>query len=313
MNVLSLFDGIAGARVALERADIRVDAYYASEIDKYAIAVAKYNFPDIVHLGDVRELSGKSFSKIDLLIGGSPCTDISIANTKGKGLKGEKSGLFWEFHRLLNEIKPKYFLLENVASMKKRDKEIITDALGLEPILINSALVSAQQRKRLYWTNIKVKGLPEDKKIYLKDILEDGFTDRDKSLCLTATYMNAIPKDYFIKGQRQLVFNKPVRVGIIGNGGQGNRIYSIDGKSICLSANSGGKGSKTGLYLIKDYVRKLTPVECERLQTFPDNYTHYGIFDGKVKPISNTQRYKMLGNSFTVDVVAWILRFIKEE
>ena len=153
--------------------------------------------------------------------------------------------------------------------------------------------------------------MPKDKGILLKDILEIGYTERDKSLCVTATYNRVCPRDYFYKHNRQLVFTKPVKVGIIGKGGQGERIYSINGKSVSLSANGGGRGAKTGLYLIKDYVRKLSPVECERLQTVPDNYTKYGLFeDGKVKQISNSQRYKMLGNGWTVDVIVHVLKYI---
>ena len=311
MNVLSLFDGISCGKVALKRAGIPIEKYWASEVDKYAIAVSKYQHPDIVHLGDVKQITTCP-GKVDLLIGGSPCQDLSIAKRNREGLNGERSALFWDFVRLLEKCSPKYFLLENVASMNKKDKEIITSVLGVAPVMINSALVSAQQRKRLYWTNIPIKGLPEDKKIFLKDILESGFTERQKSLCLTSTYQGACARDYFYKNNRQLIFNKPVRVWTIGKGGQWDRIYSIDGKSICLSANGGGRGAKTGLYLINDYVRKLTPIECERLQTLPDNYTKYGVFDGGViKEISNTQRYKMLGNAWTVDIIAWIFSFIK--
>lgn len=310
MKVLSLFDGISCGKVALERAGIKVDKYYASEIDRYAVAVSKYQHPDIIHLGDVRQIFVCP-DKIDLLLGGPPCQDLSISKRNRQGLKGERSSLFWDFVRMLDKCKPKYFLMENVASMKKTDRDFISSVLGVEPIMINSALVSAQQRKRLYWTNIPVKGLPEDKGLVLKDILEDGFTERDKSLCIVASYYKAIPQDYFINSTRQMVFTKPVRIGTIGKGGQGERIYSVDGKSVCLSANGGGRGAKTGLYLIKDYVRKLSPIECERLQTLPDDYTKLGIFeDGKVKQISNTQRYKMLGNAWTVDVIAWMLSFL---
>ena len=309
MKILSLFDGLSGAYLALQRAGINISKYYSSEIDKYAIAVSRYNFPDIIRFGDVKNIVEK-IDDIDLLIGGSPCQDLSVAKKNREGLQGKRSGLFWEYVRVLKLFKPKYFLLENVASMKKSDRDIITETLGIEPIMINSALVSAQQRKRLYWTNIPNVALPEDKHIYLKDILETGYTEKEKSYCITATYNNAVLKDYFLNGKRQLIFNKPVRVGYIGKGGQGDRIYSVEGKSICLSANGGGRGAKTGLYQIKDYIRKLMPIECERLQTIPDNFTKHGIFDKEVKNISDTQRYKMLGNGFTVDVIAHILKNI---
>lgn len=343
IKVLSLFDGIACARVALQRAGISVDAYYASEIDKYARFIAKKNWPDIVELGDVRKISGEAFKGIDLLIGGPPCQDLSIAKRNRKGLKGEQSSLFWEFVRLLRETQPKYFVMENVASMSKKDKAIITETLGVEPVMINAALVSAQQRKRLFWVGendgntykrVEIPS-PKDRGIYLKDILEMGFTEKDKALVITATHNRACPRDYFLKHNRQLIFTKPIRIGQIGKGGQGDRIYSIEGKSVCLSANGGGRGAKTGLYLIdwynrriktdgkaktlgtnpqcrtavagqsltdlKRYVRKLTPIECERLQGLPDSYT---------EGISNTQRYKCLGNAFNVDVVAHVLSIL---
>ena len=162
MNVLSLFDGISCAYEALNRSQIKINSYYASEIDKHAIIVSRANHPDIIQLGDVQEIKGNMLPKIDLLIGGSPCQDLSIAKKDRKGLEGNRSGLFWEYVRLLTETKPTYFILENVASMPKKDKDIITEAIGVEPVLFNASLVSAQCRKRLFWTNIKFE-LPEDK------------------------------------------------------------------------------------------------------------------------------------------------------
>ena len=172
MNVLSLFDGISCGQIALNRAAIKIDNYYASEIDKDAISVTQFNYPNTIQLGDVRKLKGNMLPKIDLLIGGSPCQDLSKAKTEGKGLVGEKSSLFYEYLRLLNEVKPKYFLLENVL-MKKDYRDIITKELGVNPILINSSLVSAQNRERLYWTNIPNITIPKDKNILLKDIIKD--------------------------------------------------------------------------------------------------------------------------------------------
>jgi len=306
MRVLSLFDGISCAKVALKRAGFRVDVYYASEIDKYAIQIAQNNFPDTVQIGDIRNLSdnfdiNKQFGGgIDLLIGGSPCQDLSIAKKNREGLAGARSGLFWEYVRVLKAIKPKYFILENVNSMPKEAKQIITETLGVEPIMINAALVSAQNRKRLFWTNIEGVTLPEDRGILLKDILEEGIVDRDKSYCIDASYYKGASwKQYKEKGKRQLV-----RIGNIGTNAQAHRVYSPAGKSVALSALGGGQGAKTGLYLDGQTVRKLTPVECERLQSLPDNYT---------EGVSNTQRYKALGNAFNVDVVAHILSFIKEK
>lgn len=342
MKILSLFDGISCGRVALERANIPVEAYYASEIDKYAIQISQKNYPDIIQVGDVKLLtSAKNIlcrdatefhdtGYIDLLIGGSPCQDLSIAKKDRKGLDGERSGLFWEYVRILKETKPKYFILENVNSMPKEAKQIITDTFGVEPIMINASLVSAQNRKRLFWTNIPGVTLPEDKGILLRDVLEpkvdDSFIVKPKSNTVRTS------------GRSSGIDDKhnwdTIRIGQIGKGGQGDRIYSTKGKSVALSALGGGRGAKTGLYAValrnrgqgkkpeigghkanamttvqtdsmimeNTTIRKLTPVECERLQGLPDNYT-----DG----VSNSQRYKACGNAFNVDVVAHILSFIK--
>src|SRR3990167_3913776 len=153
MKILSLFDGISCARVALERAGIEVDTYHASENDPYAIKISQKNFPEIIQMGRVQDVKfiGGAGSFCDLLIGGSPCQDLSIAKRNRKGLSGERSGLFWEYVRVLEEIKPKWFILENVASMPQEAKDTITKALGVEPILFNASLVSAQMRKRLFW------------------------------------------------------------------------------------------------------------------------------------------------------------------
>lgn len=301
MNVLSLFDGVSCGQVALERAGIQYDNYFASENNVAAMQVTQANYPKTIQLGDVRLVKGKHLPEIDLLIGGSPCQGFSVAGRR-LNFDDPRSALFFEYVRVIREVKPKHFLLENVV-MKQEWVSIISEHVGVEPIKINSALVSAQQRKRLYWTNIPNIAQPEDKGIFLKDIIDDGYTERLKSYCICATYGRAVPQDYFLKNQRQLIFTKPIRVGHIGKGAQGQRIYSIDGKAIAvLSNNTGGQGSKSGLYEIGKYVRKLTPLECERLQTLPDGYT-------ETMP-SNNQRYKALGNCFTVDVIAHILRQI---
>jgi DNA-cytosine methyltransferase len=298
MNVLSLFDGISCGLVALKRNQIPIQNYYACEIDKYAIKVSKHNHPEIQHLGSVVGLVPPK--NIDLLIGGSPCQDLSIAKKGRKGLDGERSGLFWEYVRILKECNPKYFILENVNSMSKESKQTITEALGVEPIMIDASLVSAQSRKRLFWTNISVKGLPKDKGILLKDILQDAEVDdrmvsNGKAYTLTASYNGAIVENSIKRKQRTMV------IGHIGNTkAQANRVYSTEGKSVSLSANGGGLGAKTGLYDVNG-IRKLTPIECERLQGLPDDYT---------KEVSNTQRYKCLGNAFNVDVICFILGFI---
>lgn len=303
IKVLSLFDGISCARVALDRLGFKDVEYYASEIDKYAIQISQKNWPDIKQVGDVKELCSegglaKFLPEIDLMIGGSPCQDLSIAKRNRKGLDGERSGLFWNYVLILKYVEPKYFILENVASMPKEAKQIITETLGVEPIMINASLVSAQNRKRLFWTNIPNVTQPEDRGILLKDILLDGIETKEKSLCVTATYARACPRDYFGKSSRQLI-----KVGHFNKGGQGDRVYSIDGKSVTLSALGGGRGAKTGLYeTTKGIYRKLHPIEVERLQSLPDNYT---------EGVSNNQRYKALGNAFNVEVVRHILSFAK--
>lgn len=315
MKVLSLFDGIGGCKQALK--ELNIDCrYYASEIDKYAIQVAKANHSDIEHIGDVREV--KEYSNIDLLIGGSPCQDLSIAKKDRKGLEGKRSGLFYEYLRILNETKPKHFILENVASMSKADKQEITDTLGIDPILINSALLTAQQRKRLYWVGKLVDGKykqvkieqPEDKGIVLKDIIEEGVADRDKSYTIDANYWKGGNlKSYFEKHRRQLVF-QPLHTSERGRrltpcgtkrddkGGKIVRGFEIrpDGKTCALTT------VQKDNYITEDYkIRKLTVTECCRLQGFPDNY---------VSMVSNTQGYKGLGNSFTVPVIKHILKNI---
>ena len=377
MNVLSLFDGISCSQVALDRAKIEVDNYYASEIDKYAIQITQKNYPNTIQLGDVKEIDFTQFiGEIDLIIGGSPCQDLSIAKADRKGLNGSRSGLFFKFVEAIETIKPKYFLLENVASMRKEDRNKITEILGVEPIMINSALLSAQQRKRYYWTNIPNVQQPEDKGILLQDILEDGLAYLNKAESLTASYNGAVFWNSIAKHQRTMVakpvlynqYNektykdksetigtnpqcstsitgqvvveplpcalrtreddtgkykrlevksdgkansltstntdsmvcKPIRLGQFGKGGQGQRIYSVKGKSVCLGLGGSSKENYKIDLPDGDYiVRKLTPVECERLQTLPDNYT---------EGISNSQRYKCLGNAWTVDVIAHILK-----
>jgi site-specific DNA-cytosine methylase len=257
MNVLSLFDGMSCGRIALERCGHKVDRYFASEIDKYAMKVAKANYPDIEHLGDVRSVETDNLPDIDLLIGGSPCQGFSFAG-RHLNFQDQRSRLFFEYVRILEETQPRYFLLENVR-MSKESERVISEFLDCEPITINSNLVSAQNRHRLYWTNIPFDGLPDDRGIKLSGIIESGNVDRDKAHCIDANYWKGGNlKSYFEKNRRQLVFGESV----------------------------------------EDY-RKLTPIECERLQTVPDNYTAH---------VSNTQRYKMLGNGWTVDVVAHILK-----
>ena len=302
MNILSLFDGMSCARIALDRANIPVTNYYASEIDNYAIKVSQANYPDIIQLGNVQDISFKE-GDIDLLIGGSPCQGFSFA---GKQLNFDdlRSKLFFEYVRILKESKPKYFLLENVR-MKQEYQDVISDALGAQPIAINSSLLSAQNRQRLYWTNIPNVIQPDDKGIVLADILEHGFVDRDKAHCLDANYFKGGNlKSYFEKHRRQLVFSKDglCHVGDADINGNDTikRVYHPLGKSPTLTTMGGGH-REPKVSLSETKYRKLTCLECERLQTVPDNYTDH---------VSNTQRYKMLGNGFTVDVITHILKGI---
>ena len=300
MNVLSLFDGMSCGQLALQRAGIQVNNYFAAEIDKYAIKVTQANFPGTTQLGDVTTVDPDKLPKIDLLIGGSPCQGFSFAG-KQLNFDDPRSKLFWEYVRLLKALKPKYFLLENV-KMKKESMDVITKALGVEPIFINSSRVSAQNRQRYYWTNIPMYAFPEDKGIVLADILEDGHVDRDKSHCIDANYFKGGNlKSYFEKHRRQLVFSRDGMchvgdAGISDKYAYVNRVYHPDGKGPSLVASDGGHLQPKISKGTTEY-RKLTPLECERLQTVPEGYTDH---------VSNTQRYKMLGNGWTVDVVSHI-------
>jgi len=371
MNVLSLFDGMSCTQIALQRLGITPTKYFASEIDQYAMKVTQANFPDTVQLGDVTKVNADDLPDIDLLIGGSPCQGFSFAG-KRLNFDDPRSKLFFEYVRLLKALKPKYFLLENVR-MKQESQDVISEQLGVQPIVLNSNLVSAQNRHRLYWTNIPVDGLPKDKGIKLRDILEHGYTDREKSHCVDANYFKGGNlKSYFLKNRRQLVFgfadDDKTTSGLILAGeadvkghGYNRRVYHPDGKAPSLAAASGGNLEPKVLWpasivgrrinddgVRKDYDkdvpitqclevhevdkarclstvekdtlvsdlpkgrypdaysndmrlawRKLTPLECERLQTVPDGYTDH---------VSNTQRYRMLGNGFTVDSIAWLLK-----
>lgn len=292
MEVLSLFDGMSCGRIALERANIKVDNYYASEIDKYAIQISKKNYTDTKHIGSVVDVKASDLPKIDLLIGGSPCQNLSLAvinNVKhNKGLDGEKSGLFYEYLRLLIEVKPKYFLLENVGGMRTKDRDLISLALGVEPIQIDSNLFSAQDRCRYYWTNIPVDLNITDKNILLKDIILNHnevesrfwydipfvYNGDDKKIQATLS----------LKGHDIL-----------------KRVNNINGKSATLTCCRGGNLQKK-IYQ-NGKCRKLTPLEYERLQTVPDGYT---------LGVSDSQRYNMLGNGWTVDVIAHIFKGLKK-
>lgn len=294
MNVLSLFDGMGCGRIALERAGIKVDNYYASEIDKYAIQIAKKNYPDTIHIGSVVDVKASELPKIDLLIGGSPCQGFSFAG-KQLNFEDERSKLFFEFVRLLEECKPKYFLLENV-KMKKEYQDIISSYLGVESIKINSALVSAQNRERLYWTNIPNVEQPKDKGILLRDILENG-NNVSSGECEPKILLENIKPSV---AKNILEQEENIQEGKNGfyqlkcsSGFQDNKIGIT--KTPSLRAGNSSTYVKAGDF----YYRKLTPLEWERLQTLSDNFT---------EGVSNTQRFKMIGNGWTVDVIAHIFK-----
>jgi DNA (cytosine-5)-methyltransferase 3A len=310
MNVLSLFDGISCGQLALNRAGVEYDKYFASEIDKHAIKVTQHHFSNTIQLGDVEELKVSSLPKIDLLIGGSPCQSFSVAGN-GSGFDG-KSKLFFEFVRILKEVNPKYFLLENV-KMKKEWQDIISENLGVEPIEINSSLVSAQHRRRLYWTNIPEIIQPENKNIKLADILEkniegdkkygdfksnNGKTIRIEKNNFPYTFYEARTKE----GKEE---RKRVRILTGRDTTPRSAKYKIylplrTEKSNCILA------TPSQLDYIVDLngtYRKLTINEIEALQTVPINYT---------ESVSENQRRKMLGNGWTVDVVAHIFFHINK-
>ena len=372
--VLSLFDGMSCGQLALQKLGIKVKQYYAAEIDKHAIQVTQHNFPNTIQLGDVTKVFAKDLPKIDLLIGGSPCQGFSFAG-KQLAFDDPRSKLFFEFVRLKNECNPTYFMLENV-KMKKEYQDVITEHLGVEPIEINSNLLSAQNRKRIYWTNIPGVTIPNDKGILLKDIVHENESidtvlngnyaewfaknaefqlgkkycslSPEKAITMTArqyaswngNYWFEILSEYIVPFDKTLqILDKEVQRGKVGyfrKDSQANRVYYFHDKAITLTGEAGGGAAKMGQYLfgcitpdriekrqngqrfndgkkfytltaqdkhgvlIEGYIRKLTPIECERLQTVPDNYSAI---------VSNSQRYKMLGNGWTVDVIAHILSY----
>ena len=286
MNVLSLFDGISCGQVALNRTGIVYDNYFASEIDKNAIKVTIANYPNTIQIGSVTEVKSENLPKIDLLIGGSPCQGFSYAG-KQLNFNDPRSSLFFEYVRLLRECSPKYFLLENV-KMKKVYQDIISEYLGVEPILINSALLTAHNRPRLYWTNIPNVGQPSDNGIYFEQI-RDLQIENYEYISEEKTINREYKKNYLqydINGK--------------GHGSQDQRAYYLKGKHGCLDTGASGKAK-----VLEDdgRVRKITRNEAERLQGVPDNYT---------TPVSKAQALKMLGNGWTVDVIAHIFKGIKE-
>ena len=296
MNVLSLFDGVSCGRIALEKVGIKVNNYIAYEVDKNAIEISKTNYPDIKHMGSVVGADFSEFEGYDLVIGGFPCQDLSIGQHKGeRSLNGERSGLFWELVRAIEEVKPKYFLVENNFGMPKAAKDIITETLKVEPIMIDSQLISGQRRKRLYWTNIKNVEVPEDKNIKFQDIVESGFVHTLKSYCLTANYTGAYPADLF-KSVRSQVFEPNINGKFTVKDG----VVHIPG----YKRVPGKEHVKVSLIPDGRYdIRPLNVKECCRLQTMPENY-----FDGFKENASK----KAMGNGWTIDVIAHIFKRLEE-
>lgn len=282
INVLSLFDGISCGHIALDKAGIPINKYYASEIDKYAIKVTNKNYPETINLGDVTTVKGELFNeKIDLLIGGSPCQGFSQAG-KMKNFDDPRSKLFWEYVRILQEVKPKYFLLENVV-MKQEWQDIISEALGVKPIMIDSSLTSAATRKRLYWTNIPGVGQPEDLGITFGDI-------RERDVQEGSIYYTDKGLDWIRRHEK--------RTGKI------LRIIGDSDKMQMLEASMYKKYSSQRFFGIEDThgLRYITVTECERCMNVPDGYTDC---------CSNTQRYKQLGNGWEVNTITHIFRILK--
>lgn len=367
MKVLSLFDGMSCGLEALKQVNIPVTEYHAFEIDKYAIKIAKKNHPEIIHHGDVKTANWTQFEGFDLVIAGSPCQGFSFAG-KQLAFDDPRSKLFFEFVKALEVVKPRFFMLENV-KMKREYLDVITKMLGVEPVLINSALVSAQNRQRYYWANWPISH-PEDMGILLKDILHEhcepeyamgegwckwwkenadfqinkkySQLDGDKAITQTARQYASWNGNYTYEWLSQYIvpFDKTLqilekevergKVGYFGTDSQSRRVYYIHDKAVTLCGDAGGGAAKMGQYLfgcitpeiinknqngqrfndgqkfytltkrdkhgvfIEGYIRKLTPVECERLQTMPDNYT---------EGVSDSQRYKMLGNGWNLETI----------
>ena len=317
MKVLSLFDGISAGQLALKQANKTVDQYYASEVDKYAIQLTQRNFPNTIQLGDVNNWREWDipWSEIDLVMGGSPCQGFSFAG-KQLNFDDPRSALFFVFvdicHHVADHNPRMRFLLENVR-MKKESQSVITGYMGVEPIAINSSLVSAQNRYRLYWTNIPSVTQPDDQGIILRDILESDSVDErmvtsdGKAYCLTARYDGAVAWNSIERKQRTMVAtgNKRLDQTIEKFADQIDQDVLLDSYNKTLHRDKTptittriDASNNTHIVNHKTF-RKLTPVECERLQTFPDHFT---------EGVSKTQRYKALGNSWTVSVITHIFK-----
>ena len=330
----SFFDGFSGTMIALDKLGITPDEYHAFEIDPYSSAVSRYNYPNIIRHGDARNWEVLKGKKIDLLVAGFPCQSYSVAGLQK--FQDDPRDMSKVLLDAIKELDVDKILIENVASMPKVWKDYFTEMFqSIFPDVvcheINSSVKSAQSRRRLYWTNIDfdVMELMSDSGIVMNDILEDGaMADRDKSHCLDANYFKGGNlRHYYEKARRQVVFDKNGNIGCKQVGEADikgydiiRRVYSRQGKAPSLTTMQGGH-REPKVACGEMYWRALTPLECERLQTVPDQYTEYGTFlDDRwadspedVKSISKSQRYKMLGNGFTVDVISTILKGVSNE
>jgi site-specific DNA-cytosine methylase len=302
MNILSLFDGISCGQIALNRVGIQYDNYYASEIDKYAIQVTMHNYPNTIQLGDVTKIDVSALPKIDLLIGGSPCQGFSFAG-KQLNFNDPRSKLFFEFVRILNECKPKYFLLENVV-MKKEYQDIISKSLGVEPIKINSALVSAQNRVRLYWTNIPGVNLPDDRGITLDSILEINLNGNPAAFrgrqLNKATILGRRLNEFGVRQDynTKIPYTQCLEVRA-SNIDKSNCLTTVDKDNVLTSLPI---GRYANVFKDKLSFRYYSLVEYERLQTIPEGFTNN---------VSESRAKKLIGNGWTVDVIAHIFKELK--
>ena len=339
-TVASFFDGFSGTMIALDKLGVIPDEYHAFEIDPYSSAVSRYNYPNIIRHGDARNWKVLKGKKIDLLVAGFPCQSYSVAGLQK--FQDDPRDMSKVLLDAIKELDVDKILIENVASMPKVWKDYFTEMFqSIFPDIVchevNSSVKSGQSRRRLYWTNIEfdVMELMSDSGIVMNDILEDGaMADRDKSHCLDANYFKGGNlRHYYEKARRQVVFDKNGNIGCKQVGEADikgydiiRRVYSRQGKAPSLTTMQGGH-REPKVSCGEMYWRALTPLECERLQTVPDKYTEYGSFlDDRwadspeehwqtldVKPISKSQRYKMLGNGFTVDVISTILKGVSNE
>jgi len=323
-NILSTFSGMEISREIFNELDLNVDQWFSSEVDTYSLAVSKYHYSDVIHLGDIKKIMPNELPRIDIIVGGSPCQGFSFAG-KQKGMTTKEkleittleqylhlkdinfefdgqSYLFWEYIRLLKELKPKYFLLENVGSMAKKDRDIITELLGVKPIKINSKLMSSQLRNRYYWTNIPNVTVPKDKGIKLNDILVDGWSDRENARCLLESESRPLSTPvkmfhrYYSTGFTSLIFKSKQHYLDCVDHYKAN-FNKLSAKEIDTKLKE--QNIKLDVY---KGVRYFYQSELEKLQTVPTNYTEI---------LNRNESAGLIGDGWTVDVIAHILSFME--